>query len=37
MHHFAHAQGDLTMGSNLGGMDAKSMAAGNKAPGSDGQ
>ncbi|MGA0799461.1 MAG: enoyl-CoA hydratase, partial [Steroidobacteraceae bacterium] len=27
MHHFAHAQGDLTVGNNLGGMDAKSMAA----------
>jgi enoyl-CoA hydratase len=31
MHHFAHAQGDLTVGNNLGGMDAKSMAAANKA------
>lgn len=31
MHHFAHAQGDLTVGNNLGGMDAKSMAAVNKA------
>jgi enoyl-CoA hydratase len=36
MHHFAHAQGDLTVGNNLGGVDVKSMAAGNKAPGSDG-
>ncbi len=33
MHHFAHAQGDLTVGNNLGGMDAKSMAAANKAGG----
>lgn len=31
MHHFAHAQSDLVMGHNLGGMDAKSMAAANKA------
>lgn len=31
MHHFAHAQGDLTMGHSLGGMDAKSMAAANRA------
>lgn len=31
MHHFAHAQSDLVMGNNLGGMDAKSMAAANKA------
>jgi enoyl-CoA hydratase len=31
MHHFAHAQGDLVMGNNLGGMDAKSMAVANKA------
>ena len=31
MHHFAHAQGQLTVGNNLGGMDAKSMAAANKA------
>jgi len=30
MHHFAHAQSDLTQGNSLGGMDAKSMAAGNK-------
>ena len=30
MHHFAHAQGDLTMGNNLGGMDVKSMASANK-------
>lgn len=30
MHHFAHAQSDLTKGNSLGGMDAKSMAAGNK-------
>jgi enoyl-CoA hydratase len=30
MHHFAHAQSDLTAGNPLGGQDAKSMAAGNK-------
>lgn len=30
MHHFAHAQSDLTQGNALGGQDAKSMAAGNK-------
>jgi enoyl-CoA hydratase len=30
MHHFAHAQSDLTTGNPLGGLDAKSMAAGNK-------
>jgi enoyl-CoA hydratase len=30
MHHFAHAQSDLTQGNPLGGQDAKSMAAGNK-------
>lgn len=30
MHHFAHAQSDLTQGNSLGGMDAKTMAAGNK-------
>jgi enoyl-CoA hydratase len=30
MHHFAHAQSDLTQGNSLGGQDAKSMAAGNK-------
>ena len=30
MHHFAHAQSDLTKGNPLGGQDAKSMAAGNK-------
>lgn len=30
MHHFAHAQSDLTQGNSLGGMDAKSMAAANK-------
>ncbi|TAM23615.1 MAG: enoyl-CoA hydratase, partial [Nevskiaceae bacterium] len=35
MHHFAHAQSDLTQGNPLGGQDAKSMAAGNKKP--DGQ
>jgi len=31
MHHFAHAQNDLTSGNSLGGLDAKSMAAANKA------
>lgn len=31
MHHFAHAQSDLTSGNSLGGMDAKSMAEANKA------
>ncbi|WP_311269523.1 enoyl-CoA hydratase [Sphingobium sp. WCS2017Hpa-17] len=31
MHHFAHAQSDLTSSNSLGGMDAKSMAAANKA------
>ncbi len=30
MHHFAHAQNDLTSSNSLGGMDAKSMAAANK-------
>ncbi|MBT1154717.1 enoyl-CoA hydratase [Aminobacter anthyllidis] len=30
MHHFAHAQNDLTTGNTLGGQDAKSMAAANK-------
>jgi enoyl-CoA hydratase len=30
MHHFAHAQNDLTSDSSLGGLDAKSMAAANK-------
>lgn len=30
MHHFAHAQNDLVSTNNLGGMDAKSMAAANK-------
>ena len=30
MHHFAHAQNDLTTGNTLGGQDAKSMAKGNK-------
>jgi enoyl-CoA hydratase len=30
MHHFAHAQNDLTSASSLGGMNAKSMAAANK-------
>jgi len=30
MHHFAHAQNDLTSTDSLGGLDAKSMAAANK-------
>ncbi len=30
IHHFAHAQNDLTTGDRLGGQDAKSMAAANK-------
>jgi len=30
MHHFAHAQNDLTVGSSIGHMDAKAMAAANK-------
>ncbi|WP_281985023.1 enoyl-CoA hydratase [Thalassorhabdomicrobium marinisediminis] len=30
IHHFAHAQNDLTTGDKLGGQDAKSMAAANK-------
>ncbi len=30
MHHFAHAQNDLTSGSSLAGLDAKAMAAANK-------
>lgn len=30
MHHFAHAQNDLTTGDRLGGLDAKAMAAANK-------
>ena len=30
MHHFAHAQSDLTSGNSLGGQDAKSMVAANK-------
>lgn len=31
MHHFAHAQGDLTTGDPLAGMDGKAMAKANKA------
>jgi enoyl-CoA hydratase len=31
MHHFAHAQSNLTSGDSLGGMNAKSMAQSNKA------
>lgn len=30
MHHFAHAQNDLTTGNALGGVDGKAMAAANK-------
>jgi enoyl-CoA hydratase len=30
MHHFAHAQNDLTVGSSIGHMDAKAMAAANR-------
>ncbi|KHK88978.1 enoyl-CoA hydratase [Novosphingobium malaysiense] len=30
MHHFAHAQNDLTLGSSIAGMDSKAMAASNK-------
>lgn len=30
MHHFGHAQSDLTQGDPLGGLDGRSMAAGNK-------
>lgn len=30
MHHFAHAQNDLTLGSSIAGMDSKAMAAANK-------
>ena len=30
MHHFAHAQNDLTMGNSIAGVDAKSAAAANK-------
>jgi enoyl-CoA hydratase len=30
MHHFAHAQNDLTSTNSLGGLDAQSMAAANK-------
>jgi enoyl-CoA hydratase len=30
MHHFAHAQNDLTMGSAIAGLDAKAMAEANK-------
>ncbi len=37
MHHFAHAQSDLTMGNSLGGQDAKSMAAGNKQQAGEGE
>jgi enoyl-CoA hydratase len=30
MHHFAHAQNDLTLGSSIAGLDARAMAASNK-------
>ncbi|MGV3482274.1 MAG: enoyl-CoA hydratase, partial [Sphingobium sp.] len=30
MHHFAHAQNDLTTGNALGGVTGKSAAAGNR-------
>jgi enoyl-CoA hydratase len=30
MHHFAHAQNDLTLGSSIAGLDGKAMAAANK-------
>lgn len=30
MHHFAHAQNDLTLGSSIAGMDSKAMAKANK-------
>jgi enoyl-CoA hydratase len=30
MHHFAHAQNDLTVGNSIAGLDAKAMAAANK-------
>lgn len=30
MHHFAHAQNDLTLGNSIAGMDGKAMAAENK-------
>lgn len=30
MHHFAHAQNDLTQGNSIAGLDAKAMAAANK-------
>jgi enoyl-CoA hydratase len=30
MHHFAHAQSDLTRGNSLGGQDARTMVAANK-------
>ncbi len=36
MHHFAHAQNDLTSDNSLGGLDAKSMAAANKKQAKDG-
>ncbi|WP_156839558.1 enoyl-CoA hydratase [Novosphingobium aquimarinum] len=35
MHHFAHAQNDLTSSNSLGGQDARSMAAANKAAEAD--
>jgi enoyl-CoA hydratase len=36
MHHFAHAQNDLTSTNSLGGLDARAMAAANKSQAGDG-
>jgi enoyl-CoA hydratase len=35
MHHFAHAQNDLTMGDSIAGLDGKAMAKANKAQAGD--
>jgi len=35
MHHFAHAQNDLTVGDSIGGLDGKAMAKANKAQAGD--
>jgi enoyl-CoA hydratase len=35
MHHFAHAQNDLTMGDSIAGLDGKAMARANKAQAGD--
>jgi enoyl-CoA hydratase len=35
MHHFAHAQNDLTLGNSIAGLDAKAMAAANKKQGGE--